>query len=99
MKKAVSSWKKGEKDKALEHLGYGLHALQDREAHGQQGRGKAIPVQEAYADNINYGWADSKHVKLDKDEKHKSRLVATAKVSKDYINKFIHSVGGKNKVR
>lgn len=99
MKKAVSLWKKGEKDKALEHLGYGLHALQDREAHGQQGRGNDIPVQTANADKIEYVWKDSQHVKLKKDTLHKTRLVSTAKATKDYINKFIRLIGGKSKVR
>lgn len=99
MKKAVSLWKKGEKNKALEHLGYGLHALQDREAHGQQGRGKDIPAQTVNADKIEYVWKDSQHVKLKKDTLHKTRLVSTAKATKDYINKFIRLIGGKSKVR
>ena len=43
------------KDDALKHLGYGLHAIQDIEAHGQIGRGDAIPqhIKPSNGNNIN----------------------------------------------
>lgn len=73
--------------------------MQDREAHGQQGRGKDVPIQSRYADSIDYVWVDKLHTELRCDKSERSRIVSTANVSCKYITKFIKSIGGKGKVR
>lgn len=49
------AWNNGNKESAYMYLGYGLHPIQDKEAHGQIGRGKARPqhiVSYTNGDNI-----------------------------------------------
>ena len=53
MTNALSSYKV-HKSKGLMYLGYGLHAIQDIEAHGQIGRGANVPAHGLTADNPNY---------------------------------------------
>lgn len=64
---AVDEWNKGNYRKALNYLGYAIHAVQDYHSHGQIGRGLDIPQHITYdvknnpneknvADNINYVW-------------------------------------------
>lgn len=61
---ALNSWKYNNKSNALMYLGYGLHAIQDIEAHGQIGRGDDVPVHGLTADNPDYDWKDSSHTTL-----------------------------------
>ena len=55
------AWKKGQKENAYKYLGYALHPLQDKEAHGQIGRGKAVPQHiKSYTKGDNISHADNK---------------------------------------
>ena len=96
---AVNLWKRRKKNDALRALGYGLHALQDKEAHGNMGKGKVIPVQRSHADDINYIWKDGGRVKLKKGYTSKKRLYDTQNVTRNYLNKFISRIGGKGKLK
>lgn len=99
-----NSWKKGKKADALRYLGYGLHAIQDIEAHGNIGKGKTIPSHLSKtgnvnkADDISYVWTNSSRNKLKKDSADKTKLVATRSKTYEYLNKFVKYVGGKSKV-
>ncbi len=99
MKEAVKNWKGKHKETALKKLGYGLHAIQDIEAHGQMGRGKSIPIQGPRADNIDYDWANKEKIKVSsKKSSDKLRLVATRDATYTYLNKFVKIIGGKSKI-
>ncbi|MBR2100794.1 MAG: hypothetical protein IJ927_05720 [Eubacterium sp.] len=109
MAKAKEAWKEGKVDLALKKLGYGLHALQDIEAHGQIGRGLSIPQHiisgpgnpnnKNIADNINYIWANNETTLLTEDVKlTRQRLIATQTVTIDYLNEFVKYIGGKNNI-
>lgn len=89
LKNAVNAWKNKNKTKALLYLGYGLHAIQDIEAHGQIGRGTNIPAHGITADNENYVWADKVHKDLRRIRKgDKSRKESTKIASYNYLRKF-----------
>ena len=117
MKNAVNKWKESLKttnksrketlrNQALMYLGYGLHAMQDIEAHGNIGKGKNLPQhivssiksKKYNADDIAYDWSNKSRNSLKKCS-DKSRLLATQKATKNYINKFISQIGGKSKLR
>lgn len=53
------AWKKGQSDNAYMYLGYALHPLQDKEAHGQIDRGKSVPAH-TYKAGSNRHHADDK---------------------------------------
>jgi len=114
MERAVSFWKKSnvkgckdrakQREKALKELGYGLHAIQDIEAHGQMGRGKAIPQHVIgkknlrKADDINYDWANKGRTRV-RESSDKRRLIDTATATRLYIKDFIKGIGGKSKLK
>lgn len=95
---AASKWSTN-RSAALKDLGYGLHAMQDIEAHGNMGKGKAIPIQEFNADEIDFVWADSARVKVTKNATTKSRLVATRTSTYSYLDRFIAKIGGLSKLK
>ncbi len=103
---AIREWKKGNKTKALTCLGYGLHAIQDIEAHGQIGKGKDLPQhivsdiksKKYKADKINYDWINSKRISLVKSSE-KKRLFATRRATYSYLERFIKGIGGKYKLK
>lgn len=115
LKAAVKEWKKGKqknKVKALQYLGYGLHAIQDIEAHGQIGRGLPIPQhiykgkgnpnEDDVADDINYVWKDEKEMIVlvyRGNGNPRTRLNDTRQATIDYLTEFIDSIGGKSKVK
>lgn len=96
---AASKWSTN-RSAALKDLGYGLHAMQDIEAHGNMGKGANIPVQKANADNIDYIWENtSVRVDVKKNATTKARLVATRTSTYSYLDKFISKIGGSSKLK
>lgn len=94
LENAVNSWKYS-KQKSLMYLGYGLHAIQDIQAHGQIGRGWEIPVHGATADDENYVWSDSSHKRLRLKRKNdQSRKTSTYYASLNYLIRFLQQIGG-----
>lgn len=94
LKNAISTWKYN-KQTALMYLGYGLHAIQDIEAHGQISRGRAIPAHGVTADNENYVWCDSAHKDLRPKRKgDKSRKTTTYYSSFNYLKRFCIAIWG-----
>lgn len=100
---AVGFWNMHSFQKAIQHLGWGLHAVQDMEAHGQIGRGKWMPqhlVSAKYkahikqADNIDYDWTDRSHTRLLEGDDSRWRLRSSERMSKNYINQFLNRIGG-----
>ena len=101
--KAVSLWKDN-KNEAFKWFGYGLHCLQDIEAHGQIGAGAPIPQHIKSPKNSNYNWekADTpigynwknknKYTLVYK-KNSTTRLSATEKRTTEYLKKFIKKVG------
>lgn len=102
---AVSLWKKKKKNEALKWLGYGLHCIQDIEAHGRIGAGAPIPQHIQSPKNSNYNWemADKPIGYEWKNNKYTlyyrknstKRLYETEKRTKAYLKKFIKKVGYK----
>ena len=83
------------KQKALMYLGYGLHAIQDIEAHGQIGRGLEIPIHGATADDENFVWCDRAHKDLRPKRKNdKSRKTSTYYASFNYLKRFCKFIWG-----
>ena len=105
---AKHAWSNGDKELAIKHLGYGLHAIQDIFAHGQIGRGLLIPQHitlgignpnsKNVADNINYEWCNTARTKLRKNSVEKPRLIETREHTKKYLERFISYIGGKDKI-
>lgn len=92
MTNALSAYKVN-KSKGLMYLGYGLHAIQDIEAHGQIGRGADVPVHGATADNPNYEWKDSSHTTLQKvSGTAQPRVSATCTASLNYLRRFCNAI-------
>lgn len=88
LKNAIQSWKYN-KTRALLYLGYGLHAIQDIEAHGQIGRGTNIPAHGVTADNENYVWVDKVHKDLRRKRKgDRSRKTDTKIATYNYLRRF-----------
>lgn len=101
---AVIYWNKKEYATAIQHLGWGLHAVQDIEAHGQIGRGRDIPqhifpdVQSnrnlfSKADSIYFDWKNQDKNRLIESSYYKWRLLSSARMTKNYLNKFIARIG------
>lgn len=96
---AASKWSTN-KSAALKDLGYGLHAMQDIEAHGNMGKGKDIPIQKTNADEIDYIWeSTSVRVDVKKNATTKARLVATRTTTYSYLDRFISKIGGSSKLK
>lgn len=92
MTNALSAYKVN-KSKGLMYLGYGLHAIQDIEAHGQIGRGADVPAHGATADNPNYEWKDSSHTTLQKvSGTAQPRYSATYTSSLNYLKRFCNAI-------
>lgn len=92
MTNALSTYKVN-KNKGLMYLGYGLHAIQDIEAHGQIGRGNNVPAHGATADNPNYEWKDSSHTTLKKASgKAQPRVSTTCTSSLNYLKRFCNAI-------
>lgn len=107
---AVDKWNQGQYRKALNYLGYAIHAVQDYHSHGQIGRGLDIPQHIAYdeknnpnkrdvADNINYVWADSGWKLLEYDSYNKTRLVRTGIETKKFINVFLSRIKNRHMIK
>ncbi len=107
---AVDKWNKGEYRKALNYLGYAIHAVQDYHSHGQIGRGLDVPQHLYYdekynpnfsnvADNIDYVWANSAWTKLKCDSANKTRLVRTGIETIKFINVFLSRIKNKNMIK
>lgn len=89
------AWKKGQKENAYMYLGYALHPLQDKEAHGQIGRGKSTPqhlVSYTKGDNITHAddktgweWTNSSRNALKAVSGSKKRYNAAVAVTKQYL--------------
>lgn len=91
------AWKNGNKEEAYKYLGFALHPLQDKEAHGQIGRGLKRPQHaiDLLGQNINkadelYGWewTDSNRVALKSVPGSVVRYVAATNVTKEYLGKY-----------
>lgn len=90
------AWKKGQKENAYMYLGYALHPLQDKEAHGQIGRGKAIPShtyiygsnRHHADDTIGWEWTDSNRNELKSVSGSKKRYNAAVSVTKTWLSKY-----------
>lgn len=92
------AWKKGQKENAYMYLGYALHPLQDKEAHGQIGRGKPTPqhlVSYTKGDNITHAddktgweWTNSNRNALKAVSGSKKRYNAAVAVTKQYLEQY-----------
>lgn len=97
------AWKKGQKDNAYKYLGYALHPLQDKEAHGQIGRGQKIPSHISPIGNVNkadtetgWEWTDSNRNKLKSVAGSKKRYNAAVSVTKTWLAKYKTILTDKN---
>lgn len=92
------AWNKGQKDNAYMYLGYALHPLQDKESHGQIGRGKTRPqhvVSYTAGDNISkadnttgWEWTNSKRNALKAVSGSKVRYNAAVAVTREYLEQY-----------
>lgn len=90
------SWKNGNKEDAYMYLGYALHPLQDKEAHGQIGRGKDRPShtyiygsnRHHADDTIGWEWTDSNRNELKSVSGSKKRYNAAVSVTKTWLSKY-----------
>lgn len=92
------AWNKKQKENAYMYLGYALHPLQDKEAHGQIGRGKPVPqhiVSYTAGDNIKHAddvtgweWTNSSRNALKKVSGSKKRYNAAVSVTRKYLSKY-----------
>lgn len=92
---AELAWKKGKKNDAYMYLGYALHPLQDKEAHGQIGRGQKTPNHLSPVGNVNnadketgWEWTDSNRNKLKKVDGSRVRYNAAVSVTKKWLAKY-----------
>lgn len=77
-------------------MGYALHPLQDKEAHGQIGRGKAVPSHTYKAgsnrhhadDKVGWEWTNSKRNELKSVKNSKKRYNAAVSVTKTWLSKY-----------
>ena len=102
LNRAINYYKKGKRKDAYKWLGYALHCLQDREAHGQIGRGEVIPEHifsrkgeknRTKADTaIGYEWTNSKRNALKYVPFSHKRVNAAKKITRDYLLKFKRSI-------
>ena len=77
--------------------------MQDIDAHGQIGRGKAIP-QHVFGkkelrkvDNIDYVWKKGSRTKVVKNLS-RIRLSDTGDRTRNYLNYFVKRIGGESKI-
>jgi len=108
--KAIKLWNKGGKEnqeKALELLGEGLHALQDIEAHGNNGVGSLIKSHNGWQfifsgfnkeiqDDIEYDWTSDKRKTVTKSDKpygEGDRIKKTESDTKAYLKEFMERTG------
>lgn len=92
------AWQKGQKENAYMYLGYALHPLQDKESHGQIGRGKSIPqhlVSYTSGDNITHAddetgweWTNSSRNALKKVSGSRVRYNAAVSVTDKYLKQY-----------
>lgn len=92
------AWNKGQKDNAYMYLGYALHPLQDKESHGQIGRGKSTPqhiVSYTAGDNIVFAdaekgweWKNSSKNSLKYVSGSTKRYNAAVSVTRTYLSKY-----------
>lgn len=81
---------------SIKYLGYGLHAYQDIEAHGNIGVGSSLPAQHlissngnliSKADDINYSWTDSRKTAL-KYDPNQTRYYSSITMTRMYLEAF-----------
>lgn len=92
------AWKNGNKEDAYMYLGYALHPLQDKEAHGQIGRGKSTPqhlVSYTKGDNITHAddktgweWTNSSRNALKAVSGSTKRFNAAKSVTIQYLSEY-----------
>lgn len=92
------AWNKGQTENAYMYLGYALHPLQDKESHGQIGRGKKTPqhlVSYTSGDNITHAddvtgweWTNSSRNALKKVSGSKKRYNAAVSVTRTYLSQY-----------
>lgn len=91
------SWKNGDKENAYMYLGYALHPLQDKEAHGQIDRGAKTPhhLWSVNGDNRNkadvatgWEWTNSSRNALKAVSGSKKRLNVAVAVTKQYLSEY-----------
>ena len=92
------AWKNGQKEDAYMYLGYALHPLQDKEAHGQIGAGKSRPqhlVSYVSGDNISHAddktgweWTDANRNKLKSVSGSTKRYNAAVKATEDILKEY-----------
>lgn len=92
------AWKNGNKEDAYMYLGYALHPLQDKEAHGQIGRGKSTPqhlVSYTKGDNITHAddktgweWTNSSRNALKAVSGSTKRFNAAKSVTIQYLDQY-----------
>ncbi|MCI6254731.1 hypothetical protein [Eubacterium coprostanoligenes] len=90
------AWKKGQKENAYMYLGYALHPLQDKEAHGQIDRGEKYPAHTYIVgsnrhhadDETGWEWTNSNRNELKKVPGSRVRYNATVSVTKTWLAKY-----------
>lgn len=92
------AWDKGQTENAYMYLGYALHPLQDKESHGQIGRGKSTPqhiVPYTKGDNITHAddvtgweWTNTSKNALKAVGGSKVRYNKAVSVTKTWLSKY-----------
>ncbi len=92
------AWNNNQKENAYMYLGYALHPLQDKESHGQIGRGQDIPRHDKEyikGDNITHAddetgweWTDSNKNKLKYVSGSRVRYNAAVSVTDTWLKKY-----------
>lgn len=90
------AWKKGQSDNAYMYLGYALHPLQDKEAHGQIDRGKSIPAHTYLPgsnrhhadDKVGWEWTNSSRNDLKEVSGSRVRYNAAVAVTREWLAKY-----------
>lgn len=92
------AWNKGQTENAYMYLGYALNPLQDKEAHGQIGRGKKTPqhlISYTKGDNITHAddetgweWTNSNRNALKKVSGSRKRYNAAVSVTRTYLSQY-----------
>lgn len=90
------AWKQGQTENAYMYLGYALHPLQDKEAHGQIDRGQKYPAHTYIAgsnrhhadDETGWEWTNSSRNELKSVSGSRVRYNATVSVTKTWLAKY-----------
>lgn len=92
------AWKNGQTENAYKYLGYALHPLQDKEAHGQIGRGKKTPqhvLEYIEGDNIpkadyptGWEWTNGNRNALKEVPGSRVRYNKAVAVTKEWLSKY-----------